>query len=221
MKPQRPTLIGPHPTEPAHPRPLPQRPSWRLWSAVSLFLVAFTAGGYAWLGNIQGWTVAPEPVAQAMPHSMERAQFEAMVQRLAQRLEAQPEDADGWAMLGRSYAVMGMPEPSVQAYRRLASLRPDDAQAHADLADALASLQQGRFEGEPTQAIERALLLDSRNVKAQALAGTAAYNRGDTRSAERHWQAALEAAEPGSRMAAQLRDALGEVKQGSKQPTAP
>lgn len=203
--------------DPADQRPSPQRPSWRLWSALLIVLVAFTAGVYAWLGNMQGWTVVPEPGAQVMPHSMERAQFEAMIQRLAQRLEAQPDDADGWAMLGRSYAVMGMPGPSVQAYRRLVVLRPDDAQAHADLADALASLQQGRFDGEPAQAIDRALVLDPHNVKAHALAGTAAFNRGDKRSAERHWQTALDAAEPGSRMAAQLRDALDEVSRSAKQ----
>lgn len=214
MKPQYAKPVAHDSADSAH---LPsQRPSWRLWSLLSLFFVAFTAGGYAWLGNVQGWAVAPQPVGEAMPHSMERVQFEAMAQRLAQRLEAEPEDAEGWAMLGRSYAVLNMPEPSVQAYRRLVLLRPNDAQAHADLADALASLQQGRFEDEAVQAIERALLLDSRNVKAQALAGTAAFKRGDARSAERHWQTALEAAEPDSRMAAQLRDALDEVRRSAK-----
>ena len=219
MKPQHPLPMAQDARESADP--LPQRPSWRFWSMLSLLLVVFTAGGYAWLGNVQGWGVGAQSVGEAPPHSMEREQFSAMVQRLAQRLEAQPDDADGWAMLGRSYAVMGMPEPSVQAYRRLVKLRPDNAQAHADLADALASQQQGQFEGEPARVVERALSLDARNAKAQALAGTAAFNRGDTGAAERHWQAALEAAEPGSRMAAQLRDALDEVRRTSTRPSTP
>ena len=50
----------------------------------------------------------------------------AMVERLAARLETQPDDIDGWVRLGRSYMVLNQPEKARDAYARALKLKPDD-----------------------------------------------------------------------------------------------
>ena len=58
----------------------------------------------------------------------------AMVEALEQRLATRPDDAEGWAMLARSHAVLGDPARAVAAYRRAIALRPADPVLQADLA---------------------------------------------------------------------------------------
>ncbi len=64
-----------------------------------------------------------------------------MVARLAARLEASPNDLDGWMQLGRAYAVLGDGEKAVDAYDRASALKPNDMgiplQAVATLLDRL------------------------------------------------------------------------------------
>ncbi|MFZ2988902.1 MAG: hypothetical protein WA086_12995, partial [Ideonella sp.] len=103
------------------PGPTAPRPSRRLLLALTGFVLVFGAAGYAWRGSSVGWQTAPGAVtamagseatsasaaAASAPHSMGTGQIEGMVASLAERLKAQPEDADGWLMMGRSLAVLG------------------------------------------------------------------------------------------------------------------
>jgi cytochrome c-type biogenesis protein CcmH len=110
-----------------------------------------------------------------------------MVARLAAKLRENPDDADGWKLLGRSYAVMGRFAEAVDAYAKAAQRSPRDAQLLADFADALAMSRGQRLAGEPERLIERALEIDPKNLKALALAGTAAFERQDYASAAAFW----------------------------------
>ena len=103
---------------------------------------------------------APKPGLAATPTSTQsEAQIAAMVGQLEERLKSQPDDAQGWTMLGRSYSVLGRYAEADQAYRKVIALRPTDAQAWADRADAqlpaveLASIAQqvGSFGFEQHQ----------------------------------------------------------------------
>src|SRR3989441_10865217 len=119
------------------------------------------------------------------------AQVEAMVGRLAAKLRENPDDADGWKLLGRSYTVMGRFQEAVDAYAKAAQRDPRDAQLLADFADALAMVRgpsgQMRLSGEPERLIERALEIDPKNLKALALAGTVAFERQDYAGAAALW----------------------------------
>ncbi len=68
---------------------------------------------------------AAKAAAAASPQER-RAMIDAMVERLAARLAAQPDDVDGWARLGRSYMVLKEPDKAREAYARAVKLRPDD-----------------------------------------------------------------------------------------------
>lgn len=194
-------------------------PSRRLVLGVAAFVLAFGIAGYAWQGNRAGMALepgamvaAPADAGSAVP-ATSQAQIEAMVERLAERLKTQPEDAAGWTMLGRSYNVLARYPQALQAYRHVLELRPNEAQAHADVADALGMANGRKLDGEPEPLIARALQLDPDNGKALALAGTAAFDRGDAALAARHWAHALKQAEPGSDTARQLQGALDEARQ--------
>jgi cytochrome c-type biogenesis protein CcmH len=180
------------------------------------FVVVFAAAGYTWLGNPGGWNVAPgqaSPAPDAAGHSSEAAQIEAMVVRLAARLKEKPDDAEGWSMLGRSYNAQNKPAEAMQAYKKAMELRPKDAQAVADYADALAVTNNRSLEGEPARLVMEAVKLDPNNVKALALAGTIAFNQGNYTQAVSHWEGAVRNADPASDFTKQLASALNEARQ--------
>lgn len=194
-------------------------PSRKLVLGITAFVLVFGLLGYAWRGNFDGLRVGPGdsgPVAAAGEggngHAVSNEQIQAMVDKLAERLKERPDDADGWAMLGRSYAALNRPADALAAYRKVAELRPKDAQALADLADGLAVANNRSLEGEPERLIMEAVKLDPRNVKALALAGTVAFNRNDFKGAAGYWQQAVDASEPNSEFARQLQVAVDEAR---------
>jgi cytochrome c-type biogenesis protein CcmH len=78
-----------------------------------------------------------------------RAMIEGMVERLAARLEQQPDDAEGWARLGRSYMVLRQPARARDAYARAATLRPGDPALAQALAEATKAAESERSSGAP------------------------------------------------------------------------
>jgi cytochrome c-type biogenesis protein CcmH len=179
-------------------------------------VLLFAAAGYAWLGNWPAWSVSPGSPATAQesaPHSTQKEQIDAMIDKLAARLKDKPDDPEGWAMLGRSYNSQGRQAEALAAYKKALDLRPEDAQALADYADALAVTNNRTLEGEPERLIMKAVQLDPMNVKALALAGTIAFNKSDFRAAVGYWDRAVAQSDPQSDFTKQLQGALAEARQ--------
>ena len=195
------------------------RPSRRLIAGLVAFVLVVGGAGYAWLGNREGLLVPPGVRAPAdsggASHELGAGQIEMMAEQLAGRLKEHPDDARGWSMLGRTYGVLGRFPQAKEAYQHVIDLRPQDAQAYADYADASAMANGGKLEGEPEKMIERALQLDPDNAKALSLAGTLALRRGDAALAASRWERALRGVEPASDMANQIQAALNEARQRS------
>lgn len=214
---------------PAAPAAAPaERPSGRLLALVCTAVVAVAVIGYSMTGSpgLAGWQMAAGPQGPAAPasaaeHAQNLQRIEAMVDKLAARMKESPDDAEGWSMLARSYAVLGRHAEAVPAYERAVALREGDPQLLADYADALAMRNNGDLAGEPLRLIERALKIDPRHLKALSLAGTAAFDRKDYASAVRHWSAILEAAPPGSDYVAQVQASIDEARQLGGLPAAP
>ena len=168
----------------------------------------------------------PEMIAaQDSAHALDQQQLAAMVEKLAERMKANPDDPEGWVMLARSYTVMERYQDAVKAYREAAERVPDNAQLLADYADALGMAQGRRLQGEPEKLIARALAIDPDNVKARALAGTVAFDRSDYAGAVMHWEHILKVAGPDSKLAERVRGSVQEAKQllaqqGGKPPPA-
>ena len=167
----------------------PQRHTRAAALALGLAVPICALAVYVAVGNPRA--LLPQAAESGSPHGLSAQQFEALVSRLAARLKDNPEDAEGWTMLGRSYAVLGRFGEASEAYAKAAARMPRDAQLLADYADALAMAQGRTLKGEPEKIILRALTIDPDNVKALLLAGTAAFNRNDPLAAIRHWERVL------------------------------
>jgi cytochrome c-type biogenesis protein CcmH len=189
----------------------------KLWVITMAATLAMALSGYLLTGRpdaIDGspsMAAAPDSAEEVQPQPSPE-QIAEMVQRLADRLKDRPEDAEGWTMLSRSYLVLGRLEEAAQASERVLNLKPNDAQALADHADVLA-MRAGRvLDGEPMKLIERALKLDPDNLKALALAGAAAFDRGDGAEAARLWDRVALLGPPGTPVVQQAREGAAEAR---------
>jgi len=188
------------------------RPLWRrredgtsskgLVAGLVVFVASVTAAGYAWVGNPQALdpalrSAAAPADADSAPSAISPAQIEAMVQLLETRVTERPDDADGWAMLGRARSLLERHVQAAPAFKRAMELRPGDANLIADYADALAMTSGRSLDGEPARLVEQALKLDPDNLKALSLAGTVAFNGGNYARAVTLWERMAALAGPG------------------------
>lgn len=174
--------------------------------AVGLLLPIAAVGLYVLLGNPNSLT--PNGAAtRGTPPDIER-----MVAGLAAKLEQDPSDLKGWAMLARSYKVMGRPVDAERAYERAGTFIDNDAQLLASYADVAATNANGNFTGRPTQLIEKALTVDPDNPMALWLAGTAALSNDQYNDAIRIWERLVKLLPPESEDARNLRGAIEEVR---------
>jgi cytochrome c-type biogenesis protein CcmH len=146
-------------------------------------------------------------------HELTPQQIEAMVAKLAARLEQNPDDANGWVMLARSYAAMQRLPEAVAAYAKATALVKDDANLLADYADALATITGRNLEGRPLELVNQALKLDPNQWKALALAGTAAFDRKDYKAAVAHWEKLAQQLPPGSEFGKSMTANIAEARQ--------
>ena len=145
------------------------------WALLGVFMLVVAFGGYSLTGSPDkinplpgeySGGAAPAAGQEPPPHEMGSEQMAALVERLAERMKANPQDAEGWVMLGRSYAAMGRAEDALMALDKAVKLQPEEATILADYADALAVRNGRTLDGEPMQFIERALKADPNHVKA-------------------------------------------------------
>ncbi|HJV11710.1 MAG TPA: c-type cytochrome biogenesis protein CcmI, partial [Burkholderiales bacterium] len=120
-----------------------RRAAWALGAGIPLFAL----GVYLVVGT--PGALSPESDA----HAITAQQLEGMVERLAARLRENPDDVEGWKLLGRSYSVLGRFSESAEAYAKAAARAPRDAQLLADLADVLAMARGQSLEGEPEKLV--------------------------------------------------------------------
>ena len=127
-----------------------------------------------------------------------------MVAKLEQRLQEDPENAEGWQMLGRSYLYMQRYKDAVSAYEKALRLEKNDPQILTDYAEALAMVRQGDMQGKPTEYVQQALKLNPMLPKALWLAGAAKVQIQDYQGAIDYWQRLIKMHEPDSEGAVEL-----------------
>lgn len=185
----------------------------------ALPMVAFAL--YFTVGNFPALLPGGAGASQQEAHSVSEEQIVELTGRLAARMEKEPDNVEGWIMLGRSYVALGQFDRAAKAYASAVARAGQDAALLADYADALAMAQGRRLEGEPEKIIQRALAIDPDNMKALALAGSAAFERRDYAGAVVYWERLLKFAPEGSEFAESVRASIDEARQLQKDGGAP
>ena len=181
---------------------------------LGLGLPALAVALYLQLGNPQAALLAPADRDTAVSMQAVEDMVSAMAQRLNNPPPGQPPGAQDWDMLARSYAALQNFAQADAAYVRAIALAPGNAQLLTDRADVLAMLQGRSAAGEPTRLVDQALKIEPDNLKALAMAGSIALERGDYAGAVRHWSRARALSPAGSEFATGLDRSLVEARAG-------
>ena len=182
-----------------------------LAAAVGVFIPVLVVGFYGWLGSPEALSPLP-PQGAAGNHALDPTQIQNMAAKLAERLQNNPGDGEGWLMLGRSYSVLGRYSEAAAAFGRATTILPADANLLADYADVVAMAQGRRLAGEPEKIIARALEINPAHVKSLALAGSAAFERGEYEKAIRDWQKILALVPPDSQAAQSINNSIADAQ---------
>jgi cytochrome c-type biogenesis protein CcmH len=133
---------------------------------------------------------------------------------LEARLAKDPNDREGWRMLGRTYLVGGNAGKAAAAYEKANALAPQkDIDLQLDLAEALVLTDDPAVQPRAKAIIDDALAADASNQKALWYQGVIAIRAGDTQTAAKNWTKLLEGNPPPEIrdvIAAQLKE-LGDV----------
>lgn len=172
---------------------------------IALTVPLLAAALYTFLGQ-------PAALDPAARQASTQPDVEKMVATLAARLEAKPDDPKGWAVLGRSYRVMGRMPDAQKAFERIGAELDRDPVLLAEYADVLAANNNGNLEGKPMEAVGRALKLDPDNPMALALSATAAFNRKDIAAAVMQWERLLKQLPPESEDAKWVQNQLAQIR---------
>ena len=173
------------------PQLITQAQSWRTAVVIALVFPISALGLYIWLG-------APEAISPMLPASAlaevatEQAaapNLDQIVENLASKLQADPNNLEGWVLLGRTHRSMGNLDAALSAFDRALKLNADDELILAR-AEVLAAKNQGRFDGEPWRVIREVLQRDPQNYAALLLAGSASYANNRYADALEFWQRA-------------------------------
>ncbi len=159
--------------------------------------------------------------AQGGDHAMSPDQIETMIGQVKQKLAQDPSNIDGWIVLARTYYVTQRPQEAAAAFERAVALAPNDADLIADWADTLGVAQGRSLDGKPAELVQRALKANPSQWKANALAGTIAFNRKQYPQAVEYWERARANVDPGSPIAQSIAGSLEEARQLAGMPAAP
>ncbi len=138
--------------------------------------------------------------AQTMTDEQRSQMIRTMVDRLAARLQQQPDDVDGWRRLARAYAVLGEQDKAADALSHAAQLAPKDPDLLVSYGNALLALGTPGAE-PPAKAIEvmrQALQIDAGRPEALWVVGLAEAAHGDKPAATALWSKLLAQLSPGT-----------------------
>ena len=160
---------------------------------VAILVPLLSIGLYMKLGSPQLLDMSGTPGAPN-PHDLNAGgkamSMEEVLVRLEQKMKENPDDPEGWFMLGRVYQSMNRFADAVKAYEKLAALTDNHPQALIALADSLAMVQGGRLSGRPYDLVRQALDKAPDDPTALWLAGQGAMEAGDYQNAIYYWRQA-------------------------------
>ena len=197
--------------------------SWLAWPLLFLLpIVALLL--YANLGDFRAFEVSEAPKANsAQAGHSSKDNINQMIAKLTQRLQQNPEDLEGWLMLGRSFKATQRFKDAVSVLRKASELQANNPEIMLDLADAIAMSNEGSLQGEPTVLIESALKIEPDNRMGLWLSGLAKADTNDYDGAIRVWKKLQTQFQPGQEDYSEIQNLIDTAvarKSGKSDPVA-
>ncbi len=191
----------------------PLRRQRALMIAAIACVLAATGALYQWLGTpaaLQAQPVVAHTPGQ--PGSLDEA-----IAALEAELRANPNEPEGWRLLGRSYASLQRYAEAQQAYQRAVQLLPDDPNLLVEAVQVrLFNNPERLIDDAGRRMLDHALQLSPRNQRGLWFLGIAQRQQGQAAEAVKTWESLLPEVEPGT--ARLLREQIAETQRDAGLP---
>ena len=144
--------------------------------------------------------------------SLTQEEFSTMTLKLKERLVSDPDDIEGWLMLGRAYFILGEFDEAVVAWETQRLLDPNNADIYANLAEAVYFSKGAIFTKQVTDLIKKTLEIDSNHPKALALSGGFQFYAGNYKASIKIWEYLLTLIDSSQPFAESVRQSISEAE---------
>ncbi len=163
-------------------------PSQTAAFAVTAAVIALSLVTYLTLGRPELPSHVYDASAEREPTPDEMlAEINSMVERLAERLKTDQNDAQGWRMLGWSYVQLGRVKEGIVALARAVTLDPNNAALRAQYGEALVQAANGKVTPDAEAAFDEALKRDAKDPRARFYKGLVLVQSGKDKEALALW----------------------------------
>ncbi len=178
---------------------------------ITASLIAIATVGYS------VWKKQPAPPAAATTGAApQQGDVSSMISKLEARLKDNPDDAEGWRMLGMSFYNTEKFAESAQAYARATRIDPNRADNWSALGEARVLAGPGDVSADAKAAFQKALTLDPKDPRARYFLAIAQDMAGDHKGALDSWFALLKDTPAGAPWETGVRDAITNVAAKNK-----
>ena len=181
---------------------------------VAILLPLLAVALYALLGSPAA-VLPGEAQAQRATADMEQ-----LTAKLAKKLEQNPDNPEGWAMLARSYKSVGRWDDAERAFTKIGPDLNKSAELLAELAEMLVQKNNG-FDARSRALVQQALRLEPNNMLALFMGGGEAFAGGRHAEAVALWERLLPQLEPGGEDAQMVEASIARARQQSGGTRAP
>lgn len=169
----------------------PQRAARLLRLAIGIGVPVLGVGLYLAVGqpSLPGKEFAGPSLLlpESQPQAGQLPDVETLAARLAERLKKTPDDAQGWRMLGWSYASLDRNADAAKAFERSVALDGKNAAVLAQYGESLVRVANGVLTAEAEKIFERSLAIDPKEPRSLFFRGLALEQRGKSKQALAVW----------------------------------
>ena len=141
----------------------------------------------------------------------DQADFDVLIEDLADRLRQDPDSTEGWVLLARSYRQANRLEDSASAYRRALASGANDTDIYTEFADTLTASNGGTVTPEAADIFLAVLRSDREEPRARFYLGLASAQAGNTKDAIAIWRDLTASAPADAPWLAMVRDQMSKV----------
>lgn len=146
---------------------------------------AIGLGTYMLLGNPH---LPDQPLTARLNTPTDGQSIEVLVARVERHLSANPNDGEGWSVLGPVYQRMGRLQEAATAYRNAIRLLGPNAELETRVGETVAAMNAGVVVAEARAAFERAVALDPQMVLPRMYLALALSQEGKFAQSAQAWR---------------------------------